>query len=278
MGQVVPLDDRSTPTWTQAVDAFLTVHAGAGAWSPGTATKYRQSLHALGAGLTGGEAGIAGSVTALDTPAGAAALSRVFAAAFDRVAPATRVRHLAALRSAVHWWQTAGWLATDPTAGWARPKVPVDTHPGAQPRPGRCSFRLDSARGSEPCGGCPTKAPPAPPKSSASTWATSTSPPKRARVIGKGGDTEWVFWQTGAALLLPATRRPHPRAGLSRRPCPHPAGGHPDRCPVTGRARLSYRRAAELFDKPPAASPTPLPAPRGLHRTDGRCTSCGTPP
>jgi integrase len=26
---------------------------------------------------------------------------------------------------------------------------------------------------------------------------------KRARVIGKGGDTDWVYYQTGTALLLP---------------------------------------------------------------------------
>lgn len=28
-------------------------------------------------------------------------------------------------------------------------------------------------------------------------------PNKRARVRSKGGATEWVFWQTGVALLLP---------------------------------------------------------------------------
>ena len=28
-------------------------------------------------------------------------------------------------------------------------------------------------------------------------------PNKRARVRSKGGQTEWVFWQTGAALLVP---------------------------------------------------------------------------
>ena len=28
-------------------------------------------------------------------------------------------------------------------------------------------------------------------------------PNKRARVVSKGGKTEWVFWQTGAAMLLP---------------------------------------------------------------------------
>ncbi len=43
-----------------------------------------------------------------------------------QLALATRARHLSALRSALAWWAEAGWVTADPTAGWARPKVPVD--------------------------------------------------------------------------------------------------------------------------------------------------------
>jgi integrase/recombinase XerD len=74
-------------------------------------------------------------------------------------------------------------------------------------------------------------------------------PGKRARVISKGGMTEWVHWQTGAALLLPrllASRRRGPVFLASRKPARAVAAA--DLCPVTGRARLSYRRAAELFE------------------------------
>ncbi len=49
-----------------------------------------------------------------------------FTAAFATLAPATRARHLAALRSALGWWRARGWLAGDPTAGWARPKIARD--------------------------------------------------------------------------------------------------------------------------------------------------------
>jgi integrase len=63
----------------------------------------------------------------LGTPAGASALEAAFTAAFGQLAPATRVRHLSALRSALASWAEAGWVTADPTAGWARPKVPVDT-------------------------------------------------------------------------------------------------------------------------------------------------------
>jgi len=73
-------------------------------------------------------------------------------------------------------------------------------------------------------------------------------PNKRARVKSKGGSTEWVFWQTGAALLLPrvvAGRTAGPVLLADRQPTR--AVPTIDRCPITGRARLSYRRAAELF-------------------------------
>jgi len=112
------------PTYAHAVEAFLVAHDRAGAWSAGTAVKYRQSLAILETRLSEGPVGA--SVAALDTPDGAAALEAAFTAAFATLAPATRARHLAALRSALGWWRARSWLATDPTAGWARPKIARD--------------------------------------------------------------------------------------------------------------------------------------------------------
>jgi integrase/recombinase XerD len=71
---------------------------------------------------------------------------------------------------------------------------------------------------------------------------------RRARIRSKGGAVEWVFWQTGSAQLLPRlltgrTRGPVFLAG--RRPTRAVAGLDLD--PTSRRARLSYRRAAELF-------------------------------
>jgi integrase/recombinase XerD len=68
-----------------------------------------------------------------------------------------------------------------------------------------------------------------------------------AAAAGEG--LEWVHWQSGTAQLLPRllkgrTRGPvflTDRRALARTPSN-------DVCPVTGRARLSYRRAAELFE------------------------------
>jgi hypothetical protein len=71
---------------------------------------------------------------------------------------------------------------------------------------------------------------------------------RRARVHSKGGAVEWVFWQTGSAQLLPrllAGRTGGPVFLGGRRPTRAVAA--PDLDPTVGRARLSYRRAAELF-------------------------------
>jgi integrase/recombinase XerD len=71
---------------------------------------------------------------------------------------------------------------------------------------------------------------------------------RRARVRSKGGAVDWVFWQTGSAQLLPRLlvgRTGGPVFLGGRRPTRAVAGLDLD--PTSGRARLSYRRAAELF-------------------------------
>jgi integrase len=73
---------------------------------------------------------------------------------------------------------------------------------------------------------------------------------KRVRVRSKGGDTDWLHFQTGSARLLPrllAGRARGPLFLADRRPVPSRAPATLDRCPDTGRARLSYRRAEALF-------------------------------
>ncbi|RLK09542.1 hypothetical protein DER29_6047 [Micromonospora sp. M71_S20] len=100
MGQVHKLKTSiATPTFAHAVETFLVAHVAASAWSPGTTVKSRQARTTL-----------------------------AYTAAFGATAPATRVRHLSTLRSALTGWrESAGWIVGDPTAGWVRPKVTVDT-------------------------------------------------------------------------------------------------------------------------------------------------------
>jgi integrase len=73
---------------------------------------------------------------------------------------------------------------------------------------------------------------------------------KRVRVRSKGGDTDWLHFQTGSARLLPrliAGRSRGPLFLTDRTPVPARAPAAVDRCPDSGRARLSYRRAEALF-------------------------------
>ncbi|MGJ3227099.1 site-specific integrase [Micromonospora aurantiaca (nom. illeg.)] len=239
MGQVHKLKTSyATPTFAHAVEAFLVADTAADAWSTGTAVKYRQTLTALAVQLVGTPVG--DNVAALDTDAGAAALALAYTAAFGTTAPATRVRHLSTLRSALTWWrELAGWIATDPTAGWVRPKVTVDTTRALTRDQVAALWRLDvdlqdktlwrllyetAARAEEIL---------------TLDVGDLDLASKRARVVSKGGRTEWVFWQTGAAMLLP-------RLLAGRKPTR--AMASVDLRPVTGRARLSYPHAAEAFE------------------------------
>ncbi|MGH9067055.1 MAG: site-specific integrase [Acidimicrobiales bacterium] len=69
-------------------------------------------------------------------------------------------------------------------------------------------------------------------------------------VVGKGGRAELIGWETKTARLLPRLaggRRNGPifLADIAPSPARQPALADLD--PGTGRARLSYRRAAEVF-------------------------------
>ncbi len=73
---------------------------------------------------------------------------------------------------------------------------------------------------------------------------------KRAMVIGKGGNAEPIGWETATARLLPrylAGRADGPLFISSLAPVPSRQPAAADAAPGTGRARLSYRRAAEVF-------------------------------
>lgn len=72
---------------------------------------------------------------------------------------------------------------------------------------------------------------------------------RRLRVTSKGGDVEWVYFQSGAARALPRLLRGRASGPLfvtDLRPGPARAPAAADICPMTGRVRISYRRMAEL--------------------------------
>ncbi|MFE2184896.1 site-specific integrase [Streptomyces sp. NPDC059455] len=93
---------------------------------------------------------------------------------------------------------------------------------------------------------------------------------KRGKITAKGGATEWIHWQSGTAQLLPRliARRTHGPLFLTSRKAP---AGTPtlDVCPETGRARLSYRRAEEIFKENTRLLANPLASPDDIEDLDG---------
>jgi integrase/recombinase XerD len=174
-----------------------------------------------------------------------------FRVRYATAAPATWNRELATLRSAVAWWRTHGWLdaGADPTMGLTRRRDHPDrtralTRAQLETLWRRSDLRLrdktlwrllyeTAARASEALN---------------LDVDDLDLANKRARIVAKGGAVEWVHWQTPTARLLArlvAGRTSGPVFLADRAPTrPVPAA---DLDPVSGRARLSYRRAAHLF-------------------------------
>ena len=212
-----------------------------------------------------GRRGAAPPVVPLALLDGAEAGHRLAAALADRGAqadPRTVNRELSALRSAVGWWQDQGWISGDPTTGLRHlpgQTAPVPALTGGQIADlfrvqatlrehafwrllydsgahvdevlGLDAWRLDLAHGA----------------------AAAGRPPHRGDV--------WIRWRanTGELLRLLLAGRSDGPVFLTDRKAPARVA-RADVCPFTGRARMSYRRAAEIF----GAATRPLdPAGRG---------------
>ena len=181
----------------------------------------------------------------LDDPATAARLRAAVNRRAETTQPRTLARELSTLRSAVAWWRLQGWLSSDPLADLA--PLPAIRHTPAE---GLSEEQLRSVLALRA------------PLRDQALWHLlhdTGAPIDRAlaldisdldrthrRTHPKAGPE--LRWQGGTArllslLLLSRTRGP---VFLTDRRAP---AGTPaaDRCPLTGRARLSYRRAAEVF-------------------------------
>jgi len=201
----------------------------------------------------------------LDAPDTGARLGAALAKRAVRTDARTVNRELSALRSAVAWWQRQGWISADPTAGLRH------RQPAAGPVPLRAAqveelFRLTASLREH------------------ALWRVlydSGAPAglvlaldadqldlsgHRARSRSGAGSQDVIEWQDRTSQVLRwllAGRIWGPVFVTDRRALGPAAAA--DLCPVTGRARMSYRRAAEIF----TALTRPLdPAGRGwtLHQ------------
>ncbi len=173
---------------------------------------------------------------------------------YRTASPATHNRHLATIGSLFGWAARRRLIATDPSEGPERRREPRSARQADQQRAipyaelealwGRKSVALrekvlwrmlyeTGARANEILG----------------LDVHDLDPAERsARLTGKGGHAERVYWATGTARILPrliSDRRTGPVFLTERRP--RIAVATTDLDAGTGRARLSYRRAAEQF-------------------------------
>ncbi|GIH95393.1 tyrosine-type recombinase/integrase [Planobispora siamensis] len=240
MGEVRVL--ITAPALAEAVRAFLHGYEKIG--SDGTRRTYRVVLNQMMAVF-----GAATPLTALDDPAAGERFRTWFRTAFADLAPATQARKLATFQSAFGWWHRQGWIVTDPTSGLSRPSIPRDrtqVRTTAEvealwerddlPLREKTLYRMlyeTAARAEEIL---------------RLNIEDLDLTGKRAKVRRKGSSIDWVYWQTGTARLLPrliAGRARGPVFLASRKP--RTAVATVDLCPVTGRARLSYRRVHEVM-------------------------------
>ncbi|MFI5068515.1 MAG: site-specific recombinase, partial [Streptosporangiales bacterium] len=186
-------------------------------------------------------------LTLLDDPA---AGPRIRAAVADRAAAAdarTVNRELSALRGAVAWWQDQDWIRADPTAGLRHLARPAPAQPPVSREQAGLLFRRATCLRDHALwrvlydSGAPAAA------VLRLDIGSLDLPRHRARVTTPGPPA-WITWSPAATELLgwlAAGRTAGPVFLTGRRA---PAGTpRADRCPVTGRGRLSYRRAAEIL-------------------------------
>jgi integrase/recombinase XerD len=188
------------------------------------------------------------TLTIFDDPATPARLVEAFAVRAATVDADTVNRELSVLRAAIGWWRGQGWLQADPTAGLERRLAPPDRTRALTRDQISALFALDVGLRDKTYWRLLYETAARAEEILALNVEDLDLPNKRARVVSKGGTIDWVHWQSGAAALLPRLLRGRTRGPLFLTDRPAPARTPTlDVCPVTARARLSYRRAAELF-------------------------------
>ena len=239
MGTVHALPARSpVPSLADATAAYL-----ATVTDPGTRRTYAVVFNRLAAHY--------GPAAGLDALADPDRLAAWFTSQWDNSAPRTWNTRMNALNSATGYWRQQGWLVDDPTVRLRMRSTPADRDralgrdqiaallgdktPALRDRVLWSLLYETAARAEEAL---------------RLDVRDLDMPTRTARTRRKGGARDVIAWQTGTARLLPrllAGRRTGPVFLTERRARPSVAVADVD--PTTGCARVSYRRAAELFEE-----------------------------
>lgn len=183
----------------------------------------------------------------LDDPGCAGRLTAALAARAAAADARTVNRELSALRSAVAWWREQGWIGADPLDGLRHMTPGALARPLSEEQAGQV-LRLPASlrehalwRLLYDCG-----APAAEVLALDADRLDLSRHRTRARPAGQAaGHLEWREPTSQALRWLLAGRTWGPVFLTERRA---PAGTGPqDTCRLTGQARMSYRRAAEIF-------------------------------
>lgn len=232
------LDQAAQQTLGHAVAAFL-ARADLATQSR---RSYAQTLNRVVA-----ELGDDSPLEALDSDQ----LSGAIAGAWGACAPATSNRHVATARSFVAFCQRHAWLPDGFVVGVERRREPADrTRAIPYSQLERLWRREDVAVREKALWRLLYETAARASEILSLNIEDVDRDNRRAVVRSKGGDIDLLHFQTGSARLIPRLIGERARGPLfltDRRPAPGRAPALVDICPFSGRARLSYRRAEELF-------------------------------
>lgn len=196
----------------------------------------------------------------LDAPDAPGRLRATLAVRTATTEPRTLSRELSILRRAVRWWRACGWIHADPTRDLRITADPHTDRAELTPEDVAAVLRLPASLRDQALWHLLYESA-APIEAVLALDVDDLDLANRRTRATATGEARPVRWRAGSARLLPlllACRTGGPVFLTDRRA---PAGGpRRDRCAFTGRSRLSYRRAAEIF----TAATRPLdPAGRG---------------
>ncbi|MFD5771226.1 tyrosine-type recombinase/integrase [Streptomyces sp. NPDC127049] len=179
-------------------------------------------------------------------------------------------RKLSITRQAIGWWQRQGRIEGDPTIGIERRPAPPDRTKALAENQIAALWRLDVALREKTQWKMLYESAARADEVLCLNVEDLYPHDKRGRITAKGGATEWLHWQSGTAQLLPRLIARRTRGPLFLTDRKAPAGTSTlDVCPETGRARLSYRRAEEIFEENTRLPANPLASPDDIEDLDG---------